>query len=121
MSRIKTKNSTTAASVPASGSLLQGEIAINIADKKLYVGNASGNPIEITSQGVTTVTGTPSGVYVTQATGSTTIGLQTNVFVSGSLHVSGVLTESPAALNIFASEDPATSESRILTAIITQK
>ena len=114
MSRIKTKNSTTAASVPASGSLLQGEVAINIADKKLYVGNASGNPIEITSQGVTTVTGTPSGVYVTQATGSTTIGLQTNVFVSGSLHVSCVLTESPAALNIFASEDPATSESRMI-------
>lgn len=114
MSRIKTKNSTTAASVPANGSLLQGEVAINIADKKLYVGNASGNPIEITSQGVTTVTGTPSGVYVTQATGSTTIGLQTNIFVSGSLHVSGVLTESPAALNIFASEDPATSESRMI-------
>lgn len=114
MARIKTKNSTTAASVPASGSLLRGEIAINIADKKLYVGNASGNPVEITSQGVTTVTGTPSGVYVTQATGSTTIGLQTNVFVSGSLHVSGVLTESPAALNIFASEDSMTSESRMI-------
>ena len=91
MSRIKTKNSTNAASVPANGSLLQGEVAINIADKKLYVGNASGNPIEITSQGVTTVTGTPSGVYVTQATGSTTIGLQTNIFVSGSLSASGLV------------------------------
>lgn len=114
MSRIKTKNSTTAASVPANGSLLQGEVAINIADKKLFVGNSSGNPIEITNQGVTSVFGSVSGIYVTQATGSTTIGLDPDVFVSGSLHVSGVLTNSLAAMNIFASEDPTTSESRMI-------
>lgn len=114
MPRIKTKNSTTSTTVPTSGSLLQGEVAINIADKRLFVGDSSGNPVEITNQGVTSVFGSVSGIYVTQATGSTTIGLDPDVFVSGSLHVSGVLTQSPAAINIFASEDSETSESRMI-------
>lgn len=114
MPRIKTKNSTTSTTVPTSGSLLQGEVAINIADKRLFVGDSSGNPVEITNQGVTSVFGSVSGIYVTQATGSTTIGLDPDVFVSGSLHVSGVLTQSPAAINIFASEDPETNYSRMI-------
>jgi len=41
---IKTKNSTTASSVPANGSLAQGELAVNIADRKIFVGDSSGNP-----------------------------------------------------------------------------
>ncbi len=44
---IKTKNSTTASSVPSNGSLAQGELAVNIADKRIFIGDASGNPTEI--------------------------------------------------------------------------
>ncbi len=44
---IKTKNSTTASSVPSNGSLSQGELAVNIADKRIFIGDASGNPTEI--------------------------------------------------------------------------
>jgi len=115
MARIKTKNSTTSTSTPASGSLLQGELAVNITDKKLFVGNASGNPVEITNQGVTAVSGSTSGIYVTQATGSTTIGLDPDIYVSGSIHVSGVSSVNIGALNLFASEDPTTSWSHWIT------
>lgn len=44
---IKTKNSTTASSVPSNGSLSQGELAVNIADKRIFIGDASGNPTEV--------------------------------------------------------------------------
>ena len=43
--RIKTKNSVTTTNTPAS--LLQGELAVNITDKKLWVGNASTTPIPL--------------------------------------------------------------------------
>jgi hypothetical protein len=47
MPKIKFKNSVTASAVPANGSLLPGELAVNITDKKAWVGNASGNPSAI--------------------------------------------------------------------------
>jgi hypothetical protein len=115
MPRIKTKNSTTSTSTPANGSLLQGELAVNITDKKLFVGDASGNPVEITNQGVSAVYGSTSGIYVTQATGSTVIGLDPDIYVSGSIHVSGVSSVNIGALNLFASEDPTTSWSHWIT------
>ena len=47
MATIKTKNSTTASAVPANGSLTQGELAVNIADRKIFIGDASSNPVNI--------------------------------------------------------------------------
>jgi len=47
MTTMITKNSTTANGVPADGTLSKGELAVNIEDKKVWVGNASGNPVEI--------------------------------------------------------------------------
>lgn len=47
MPKIKIKTSTTASSVPGSGSLQQGELAVNLADLKTWVGDASGNPVQI--------------------------------------------------------------------------
>ena len=46
---LKTKNSVTAASAPSS--LAQGELAVNIADKKMWVGNASLTPVQIVGAG----------------------------------------------------------------------
>ena len=116
MPRIKTKNSTISSAVPTSGSLLQGELAVNIADKKLYVGNTSGAALELTSQGVTNIGVGASGLYATQATGSVTVGLAANVLVSGALHVSGVVNDHNSALRIYAGEDAGTSLSQWITA-----
>ena len=47
--RIKLKRSTVAATVPTTSNLVDGEIALNIADKKLYARNGS-NIIEVANQ-----------------------------------------------------------------------
>ena len=47
--RIKLKRSTTAAAVPTTSNLEDGEVALNIADKKLYARNGS-NIIEVANQ-----------------------------------------------------------------------
>ncbi|RLA58610.1 MAG: hypothetical protein DRQ78_11710, partial [Epsilonproteobacteria bacterium] len=44
---LKIRRSLTTGTVPLSGSLSEGELATNIPDKKLWVGDALGNPIEI--------------------------------------------------------------------------
>ena len=45
---IVTKNSSTAAAVPSSGSLTQGELAVNVTDKKLYTKDSGGTVVELT-------------------------------------------------------------------------
>jgi hypothetical protein len=47
MPKFKFKNSVTASAVPANGSLTRGELAVNIADKKAWIGDASLNPSKI--------------------------------------------------------------------------
>jgi len=42
MTTIITKNSSTASAVPAAGSLVQGELAVNVTDKKLYTKDSGG-------------------------------------------------------------------------------
>lgn len=73
MATVITKNSSTASSVPAAGSLVQGELAVNVTDKKLYtkdstaavvkivgsLGNQEANAVAITG-GTITGMSTPS-------------------------------------------------------------
>jgi hypothetical protein len=47
MPRIKIKTSTTTGVVPANGTLQQGELVANLADNRVWVGNASGNPVQL--------------------------------------------------------------------------
>ncbi len=47
MPKIKIKTSSTASAVPANGSLEQGELAVNLADAKIWVGGSTGNPVLI--------------------------------------------------------------------------
>jgi hypothetical protein len=47
MPRIKIKTSTTSGAVPANGSLQQGELVANLSDNIVWVGNASGNPVQV--------------------------------------------------------------------------
>ena len=46
-STIIIKNSSTASAAPATGDLVQGELAVNVTDKKLYTKNASGTITKI--------------------------------------------------------------------------
>ena len=47
MTTIITKNSSTASAVPVSGDLTQGELAVNVTDKKLYTKNSGGSVVKI--------------------------------------------------------------------------
>jgi hypothetical protein len=47
MPKIKIKTSTTASTAPGAGTLEQGEIAVNLADSKIWIGNTSNNPVLI--------------------------------------------------------------------------
>ncbi len=49
MTTIITKNSSTAGSEPATSDLVQGELAINVTDKKLYTKNSSGAVVSLVS------------------------------------------------------------------------
>lgn len=69
---IITKNSSTASAVPSAGSLTQGELAVNVTDKKLYTKNSGGSVVEITPTNATNVTGTGTSSVQTSALGSGT-------------------------------------------------
>ena len=45
---IVTKNSSTASEAPSAGSLTQGELAVNVTDKKLYTKDSGGSVVELT-------------------------------------------------------------------------
>lgn len=44
---IKIKNSSTTGSVPATGDLVQGELAVNLVDRKIFSKKADGTVIEL--------------------------------------------------------------------------
>lgn len=47
MATLITKNSSTAAAVPGTGDLVQGELAVNVTDKKLFTKDAGGNVVVV--------------------------------------------------------------------------
>ena len=49
MTTLITKNSSTASAVPATIDLVQGELAVNVTDKKLYTKDSSNNIVELVS------------------------------------------------------------------------
>lgn len=105
MTTIITKNSSTVSAVPSAGSLVQGELAINVTDKKIYtkdsggtvqklvgsLGNQEANAVAITG-------GTESGVAITGGTinntpvGATTASTVTGTVVTATTGFSGPLT-----------------------------
>ena len=103
MSTIKTKNSTTPSAVPSAASLSQGELAVNIADKKLFVGNASGDPVELTNQGVLSIngaTGAITNVAFTNVDNNFSVG---QTFASDIAVNGGDLTSNQTTFNILNS------------------
>ncbi len=47
MTTIITKNSSTAGAAPTAGALVQGELAVNVTDRRIFTGNASGIVVEL--------------------------------------------------------------------------
>ena len=50
---IKPKRTTVGGNVPTTSEIVSGEIAVNLADKKLYVRDAGDNILELTTRNVT--------------------------------------------------------------------
>ena len=71
--KIVTKNSSTAASVPTAAQLVQGELAVNVADKRLFTENNSGTVVELgTNPSTLDVSGeivATGGIKITETAG----------------------------------------------------
>ena len=94
---IKLKRSSTASAVPANSSLQAGELAINLADKKLYSANATGHTIQLSGDDFTisTVANTNTGSIKQTGTGNGS-NSQVNITGANGVHVtsdgSGAIT-----------------------------
>ena len=64
--KIVTKNSSTGGDAPSASDLVQGELAVNVTDKRLYTENASAAIVELGTN--------PSSLSVTGDYSSTTSG-----------------------------------------------
>ena len=64
---IITKNSATATAVPTAGQLVQGELAVNVTDKRLFTENSGGTVVELGVNPTSITTGnlTATGIDVT--------------------------------------------------------
>jgi hypothetical protein len=68
---IQIKRSSTASAVPTSGDLAVGELALNLADKKLYAKDASNNIIQPVVNAVNSFTAAQRGAVVALTDGAT--------------------------------------------------
>lgn len=68
---IQIKRSSTAGSIPTSGNLVAGELALNLVDKKIFTEDASGNVIELVVGAVNSFTKAQRGTVVALTDGST--------------------------------------------------
>ena len=90
MATIITKNSSTASSVPLAASLTQGELAVNVTDKKLYSKDSGGNVVLIS--GDVTLTGTQTLTNKTLTSPTINTGVLSNPTVTN-------YTETPFTAN----------------------
>jgi hypothetical protein len=109
--------STTASSQPTSGNLLNGELAINIADKKLYAKDSGGNVFLLASSGG--ATGSVESVSVVSANGlaGTVANATTTPAITLSTTITGLLKGNGTAISAAVSGTdyaPATSGTSIL-------
>jgi len=86
MPTIVTKNSSTASDVPSSSDLVQGELAVNVADKRLFTENASATVVEIGTNPTSVTTGALS------STGITCSGTVNGTVITASTNFAGNIT-----------------------------
>ena len=70
MATIVTKNSSTASAVPTTSDLVQGELAVNVTDKRIFTENASTQIVELGTNpsSITTATATVTGTLTANGT-----------------------------------------------------
>lgn len=68
---IQIKRSSTAGAIPTSGNLVVGELALNLADRKIYSEDAGGNVIELVVGAVNSFTKAQRGAVVALTDGAT--------------------------------------------------
>ena len=70
MTTIITKNSSTASAVPATGDLVQGELAVNVTDKKIFTKNASGAIVTLADLDTASASATLASEWATKTSGA---------------------------------------------------
>lgn len=106
-STIVTKNSSTAAAVPTAGQLTQGELAVNVTDKKLYTKNSSGTVVKIVgglgnqekdAVDITggTIAGTTVSGYTESVTAIGTVSTASTLSITSATVLTATLTASTA-------------------------
>lgn len=100
MATIITKNSSTASAVPASGDLAQGELAVNVTDKKIYTKNAAGAIVLVAD-----VTGAAASASAASSSASAASTSASNAFTSASNAATSASTASSAQTAAEAARD----------------
>ena len=97
---IKLKRSSTGSAVPANSSLQAGELAINLADKKLYSANATGHTIQLSGDDFTvgTVADTDGATIKLTGTGN---GSNSTVVLTGANGI-GITSDGSGAITVTA-------------------
>lgn len=68
---IQIKRSSTAGAIPSAASLVAGELAVNLTDRKLYTEDAGGNVVELIVSAVNSFTAAQRGAVVALTDGAT--------------------------------------------------
>ena len=97
---IKLKRSSTASAVPANSSLQAGELAINLADKKLYSANATGHTIQLSGDdfSIGTTANTDNGTIALTGTGN---GSNSSLTITGANGI-GITSDGSGAITVTA-------------------
>ena len=85
MATIVTKNSSTASAVPTTSDLVQGELAVNLVDKRLFTENASTQIVELGTNPstITTATATVTGTLTANGTFASSNAVLTGGTING--------------------------------------
>lgn len=130
MATLITKNSSTAAAVPGTGDLVQGELAVNVTDKKVYTKDSGGAVVKLVGSlgnqeanapaftgpiSANGSTGTTGQVLTSQGSGSPA---QWSSSVSG-LQLLATLVPTAGVLNVSATNLPAVESLLVIVEGIT--
>lgn len=117
MATLITKNSSTASAVPGTGDLVQGELAVNVTDKKLYTKNSGGNIVKVVGS-----LGNQEANAVAITGGSisnTSVSLNSALTTNGSTGTSGQILTSQGSGSPAQWTTPATGNGLVLLGTIT--
>jgi hypothetical protein len=96
MATIVTKNSSTASAVPTTSDLVQGELAVNVTDKRIFTENASTEIVELGTNpsSITTATATVTGTL----TANGTFASSNAVITGGSINSTPIGASTPSTI-----------------------